>query len=287
MKILVTGVSGQLGFDVCRELDRRGIDNLGLASRDMDITDPEAVSRVIKQYMPDAVIHCAAYTRVDKAQEEPERCWAVNAQGTFNIASVCRELNIKMLYISTDYVFAGEGENFYRPEDAVDPRNVYGMTKLSGELAVRAMVEKFFIVRISWVFGINGGNFIKTMLRLSETKEEVSVVCDQIGSPTYTADLAPLLCDMIVSEKYGLYHATNEGICSWAELAQETFRLAGKSTRVRPIPSSEYPVPAPRPLNSRLDKSALAEAGFGCLPTWESAVSRYIESLLAAEEQKG
>lgn len=287
MKILVTGVSGQLGFDVCRELDRRGIDNLGLASRDMDITDPEAVSRVIKQYMPDAVIHCAAYTRVDKAQEEPGRCWAVNAQGTFNIASVCRELNIKMLYISTDYVFAGEGENFYHPEDAVDPRNVYGMTKLSGELAVRAMVEKFFIVRISWVFGINGGNFIKTMLRLSETKEEVSVVCDQIGSPTYTADLAPLLCDMIVSEKYGLYHATNEGICSWAELAQETFRLAGKSTKVRPIPSSEYPVPAPRPLNSRLDKSALAEAGFGCLPTWESAVSRYIESLLEAGEQKG
>lgn len=287
MKILVTGVSGQLGFDVCRELDRRGIDNLGLASRDMDITDPEAVSRVIKQYMPDAVIHCAAYTKVDKAQEEPGRCWAVNAQGTLNIASVCRELNIKMLYISTDYVFAGDGESFYRPEDAVNPQNVYGMTKLAGELAVRSMVEKSFIVRTSWVFGLNGGNFIRTMLRLSETKEEVSVVCDQIGSPTYTADLATLLCDMIVSERYGVYHATNEGICSWAELAQETFRLAGKSTRVLPIPSSEYPVPAPRPLNSRLDKSALAEAGFGCLPTWESAVSRYIESLLEAGEQKG
>lgn len=279
MKILVTGASGQLGHDVCRELDRREIKNLGLASKDMDITDPEAVSGVIKQYLPDAVIHCAAYTKVDKAQKEPGRCWAVNAQGTRNIAVVCRELDIKMLYISTDYVFPGDGENFYRPGDAVAPRNVYGMTKLAGELAVRAMAEKFFIVRTSWVFGLNGGNFIKTMLRLSETNEKLRVVCDQIGSPTYTADLAPLLCDMITSEKYGVYHATNEGLCSWAELAEEALGLAGRSTRVLPIPSAEYPAAAERPLNSRLDKSSLDKAGFSRLPDWHDALRRYLAEI--------
>lgn len=279
MKILVTGASGQLGHDVCRELNRRGIENLGLASKDMDITDPEAVSEVIKQYLPDAVIHCAAYTKVDKAQEEPERCWAVNAQGTRNIAAVCGELDIKMLYISTDYVFPGDGEGFYRPDDAVNPRNVYGMTKLAGELAVRAMVEKFFIVRTSWVFGLNGGNFIKTMLRLSETKARVSVVCDQTGSPTYTFDLAPLLCDMITSGKYGVYHATNEGLCSRAELAEEVLGLAGRSTRVLPIPSAEYPTAAARPLNSRLDKSSLDKAGFSRLPDWHDALRRYLAEI--------
>lgn len=279
MKILVTGASGQLGFDVCRELTRRGIENLGLASKDMDITDPAAVARVIKQYAPDAVLHCAAYTKVDMAQSEPRLCWAVNAQGTANIAAVCRELDIKMLYISTDYVFPGEGEGFYRPGDAAAPRNVYGMTKLAGELAVKALVNKFFIVRTSWVFGHNGGNFIKTMLRLSQTLESVSVVCDQIGSPTYTADLAPLICDMILSEKYGVYHAANSGICSRAELARETFRLAGKSTAVLPILSADYPAAAPRPLNSRLDTSCLHDAGFSSLPDWHDALKRFINEL--------
>lgn len=279
MRILVTGASGQLGFDVCRELERRGIENLGLASRDMDITAPAAVSRVIKQYKPDAVIHCAAYTKVDRAQSEPELCWTVNAHGTYNIAAVCRELNIKMLYISTDYVFPGEGGGFYRPEDAAAPRNVYGMTKLAGELAVKALVEKFFIVRTSWVFGQNGANFIKTMLRLSETREIVSVVCDQIGSPTYTADLAPLLCDMILSEKYGVYHAANSGLCSWAELARETFCLAGRSTCVLPILSADYPAAAPRPLNSRLDTSCLRDAGFSPLPDWHDALKRFISEI--------
>lgn len=276
MKILVTGASGQLGHDVCLELSRRGVENWGLSSRDMDITDPGAVARVISGYGPEAVIHCAAYTWVDRAQTEPELAWAVNSLGTYNIAAVCRELDIRMLYISTDYVFPGDGEGFYRPEDAVGPRNVYGMTKLAGELAVKTLLKKFFIVRTSWVFGQNGGNFIKTMLRLSESRDSVSVVCDQIGSPTYTEDLAPLLCDMIMSGKYGVYHGTNSGLCSWAELAEETFRLAGKSTRVLPVPSAEYPCAAPRPLNSRLDKSALIEAGFTPLPDWHDALKRFI-----------
>lgn len=279
MKILVTGISGQLGFDVCRELDRRNIDNLGISSRDIDIAEPDAAAKVIKQYLPDAVIHCAAYTKVDKAQAEPERCWAVNAQGTWNIAAVCRELGIKMLYISTDYVFSGEGEGFFRPGDPADPLNVYGMTKLAGELAVKTLVEKFFIVRTSWAFGRNGSNFVKTMLKLSETKEQISVVCDQTGSPTYTEDLAPLLCDMILSERYGIYHATNSGVCTWAEFAGEIFRLAGKSTEVVPITSAEYSAAAPRPFNSRLDKSALTEAGFDLLPDWHDALKRFINEL--------
>ena len=278
MKILVTGASGQLGYDVCRELTTRSIENRGVSSKDLDITDREAVFAFMGEYRPDAVIHCAAYTAVDKAEDEQERCWAANVDGTFYLASACRMLDIPMLYISTDYVFPGTGEALWRTDDPVEPRNIYGMSKLGGELAVRSLLEKYFIVRISWVFGHNGGNFVKTMLRLAETRQEVTVVCDQIGSPTYTADLAPLLCDMIVTDRYGTYHATNGGICSWAEFAAEIFRLAGRDTKVIPIPTSEYPTRAQRPLNSRMDLSSLDEAGFSRLPEWRDALKRFLEN---------
>ena len=225
------------------------------------------------------MIHCAAYTAVDRAEEEPERAFAVNETGTRNVAAACAGVGAKMIYISTDYVFPGAGEGFYETYDTVGPLNVYGRSKLAGEQAVRETLERSFIVRISWVFGVNGNNFIKTMLRLAESRSEVRVVCDQIGSPTYTADLAPLLCDMICTEKYGVYHATNEGVCSWAELAQETFRKAGKTVRVEAIPSTEYPVQAMRPLNSRLSKRALDAAGFSRLPCWQDALDRFLKEL--------
>jgi len=279
MKVFVTGASGQLGHDVCRELKARGIEHRGVSSRELDITDGAAAERMLRDYCPDAVIHCAAYTAVDRAEDEAARCWQVNAAGTANLAVVCAALGSKLLYVSTDYVFSGEGERPWETEDAVAPRSVYGRTKLAGELAVRSMVEKYFIVRISWVFGANGGNFVKTMLRLAESREEVSVVADQLGSPTYTADLAPLLCDMIETERYGVYHAANEGFCSWADFAAAVFRLAGKSTRVRPITTAEYPAKASRPLNSRLSRAALDEAGFARLPAWEDALERYLREI--------
>ena len=216
MKVFVTGASGQLGYDVCKELETRHIEYRGVSSKELDITDSNAVHRELVAYHSDAVIHCAAYTKVDLAEDEPEKCWAVNVDGTRNIAEVCRELGTKMVYISTDYVFPGTGDRFYEPTDPVGPVNTYGRSKLAGELAVQSLLDKYFIVRISWVFGKNGNNFVKTMLRLAETRTELNVVCDQIGSPTYTADLAPLLCNMVQTEKYGVYHATNEGTYSWA-----------------------------------------------------------------------
>ncbi len=279
MKVLVTGASGQLGHDVCAELARRGIEHKGTSSADLDVTDGAAVLGAMRSYDPDAVIHCAAYTKVDRAEDEPDKCWAVNAEGTQNIALACRETGAKLIYISTDYVFPGNGERPYKPEDPVGPLGVYGESKLAGELAVRTLLEKYFIVRISWVFGINGANFVKTMLRLSESRDEVSVVCDQVGSPTYTADLAPLLCDMVLTERYGIYQATNEGECSWAEFAEEIFRLEGKSTSVLPIPTSEYPTRAVRPLNSRMSKDKLSEVGLCRLPDWKDALERYIKEL--------
>ena len=279
MKVFVTGVSGQLGFDVCRVLRDRGIDYRGVSSRELDITERCAVERELRDYAPDAVIHCAAYTAVDRAEDEAERCWRVNAEGTAHLAAVSAALGCKMLYVSTDYVFSGDGETPWEAEDAVLPQCVYGKTKLAGELAVRAMVEKSFIVRTSWVFGKNGGNFVKTMLRLAESREEIRVVADQIGSPTYTADLAVLLCDMIETERYGVYHAANEGYCSWADFAAAIFRAAGKSTRVHPITTAEYPVKAKRPLNSRLSRRALDEAGFKRLPSWEDALARYLKEI--------
>lgn len=276
MKILVTGASGQLGYDVCRELSSRGIDYQGIGSKDIDITDQKALFEYMKLYRPDAVIHCAAYTAVDKAESEQAKCFAVNESGTRNIAEACRQIGAKLLYLSTDYVFSGDGDHFYEVDDPTGPQNIYGKSKLAGEQAIQKLLTKYFIVRISWVFGINGKNFIKTMLRLSESHENVRVVNDQIGSPTYTADLAPLLCEMILTEKYGVYHATNEGTCSWADLAREIFRLAGKNVVVEEIPTREYLTPAVRPLNSRLSKRSLDEAGFDRLPDWKEAVERFL-----------
>ena len=279
MKILVTGVSGQLGYDVERELDQRGIEHLGTSSRELDITDREAVERLMESYRPDAVIHCAAYTKVDLAEDEPERCWAVNADGTRNVAAACRRTGAKLLYISTDYVFPGTGERSYETGDPTGPVNTYGRSKLAGELAVQSLLEKYFIVRISWVFGKNRNNFVKTMLRLAETRAELSVVCDQIGSPTYTADLAPLLCGMVQTERYGVYHATNEGTCAWSEFAEAIFELAGRQVAVHPIPTSAYPTKAARPLNSRLSKESLRDNGFQALPEWKDALARYLKEI--------
>lgn len=279
MRILVTGASGQLGYDVERELERRGIEHLGTSSRELDITDREAVERLMAAYRPDAAIHCAAYTKVDLAEDEPERCWAVNADGTRNMAAACRKTGAKLLYISTDYVFPGTGERSYETGDPTGPVNTYGRSKLAGELAVQSLLEKYFIVRISWVFGKNGNNFVKTMLRLAETKAELSVVCDQIGSPTYTADLAPLLCDMVQTERYGVYHATNEGTCAWSEFAEAIFELAGRQVVVHPIPTSAYPTRTARPLNSRMSKERLRDNGFQELPEWENALARYLKEI--------
>lgn len=277
--IIVTGVKGQLGYDVVKEMNKRNIACKGIDIDDLDITDRDAVFSFLRAVNPDAVIHCAAWTAVDKAEDEVEKCTAVNVGGTENIALACKELGVEMMYFSTDYVFPGTGESEYGIDDEKAPQSVYGRTKLEGEYKVIENVDKHYIIRISWVFGINGANFIKTMLRLSETRTELNVVSDQIGSPTYTADLAPLVCDMIGSGKYGVYHATNEGYCSWADFAKAIFEKAGKNVTVNPVTSSEYPAKAKRPLNSRLSKSSLDKAGFRRLPSWEDALERYLVEL--------
>lgn len=279
MKVLVTGVKGQLGYDVANELEKRGHEAVGTDVEEMDITDAAKVREILTEENPDAVIHCAAYTAVDAAEENVELCRRINAEGTENIARVCSELNCKLLYVSTDYVFNGEGERPWEPDDEREPLNVYGQTKCEGELAVEKYVEKFFIVRIAWVFGVNGKNFIKTMLRLGKDHDELTVVADQIGSPTYTFDLSRLLVDMIESDKYGRYHATNEGLCSWYEFAVEIFRQAGMDVHVRPVTSEEYPAKAKRPHNSRMDKRKLEENGFERLPEWKDALSRYLNMI--------
>lgn len=281
MKVLVTGVKGQLGYDVVNELTARGHEAIGVDVQDMDITDAEAVDRVIKAAAPDAVIHCAAYTAVDAAEDNEEICRRVNAGGTQNIANVCKELDIKMIYISTDYVFNGEGERPWEPDDRREPVSVYGQTKYEGELAVQNTLEKYFIVRIAWVFGINGKNFVKTMLKLAETHDTLRVVDDQFGSPTYTFDLSKLLVDMIETEKYGVYHATNEGICSWYEFACAIFKEAGLGDKitVNPVSTEEYGAKASRPANSRMSKEKLTQNGFKKLPPWQDALKRYVAEL--------
>lgn len=279
MKVLVTGAKGQLGHDLMNELAGRSVEAVGVDVEEMDITDAEAVRRVITEAKADAVIHCAAYTAVDAAEDNVEVCRKVNAQGTENIAKVCHDLDLKMIYISTDYVFNGRGERPWEPDDEREPLNVYGQTKYEGELAVEKWVKKFYIVRIAWVFGLNGKNFIKTMLRLGKEKGAVSVVNDQIGSPTYTLDLAVLLADMVLTDKYGRYHATNEGICSWYEFAKEIFRQAGMDVTVTPVDSSSYPAKAKRPENSRMSKEKLTENGFRRLPSWQDALGRYLQEL--------
>ena len=285
MKVLVTGFGGQLGFDVMRELTNRGIDATGTTRQDFPLTDAGAMRKRILDYMPDVVVHCAAYTAVDKAEDEPEAAMAVNGEATRCIAELCREIDAKLIYISTDYVFPGTGEAFYEPDAPKAPQNAYGKSKLAGEEYVREIMEKYFIVRISWVFGINGKNFIRTMLQLSDTHDELRVVDDQVGSPTYTVDLAKLLVEMAGTEKYGVYHATNEGICSWAELAAETFRQVGRKTKVIPVASTEYPTKAVRPKNSRMSKKCLDDAGFNRLPNWKDAVGRYLIELAALQGQ--
>lgn len=277
MKILVTGFGGQLGYDVVRELNARGMEAVGTGSQDMDITDAAAVDRVIRASAPDAVIHCAAYTAVDAAEDDEETCRRVNAEGTRNIARVCRELDIKMLYVSTDYVFNGAGERPWEPNDKCAPQGVYGRTKYEGEIAVQELLDKYFIVRISWVFGSNGKNFVKTMLNLGKTHDRLTVVNDQFGSPTYTPDLAKLLVDMIQTEKYGIYHATNEGVCSWYEFACAIFKTAGIDMQVVPVTTAEYGAKAPRPYNSRMSKEKLTENGFERLPAWQDALERYLK----------
>lgn len=281
MKILVTGVKGQLGYDVVKELEKRGIEAVGVDIEEMDITDASSVDKVIKEVGPDAVIHCAAYTAVDAAEENEELCRKVNADGPKNIAKVCKELDIKMVYISTDYVFDGKGTRAWEPEDTCGPVSVYGQTKYEGELAVKETLDKYFIVRIAWVFGINGKNFVKTMLGLAEKYDSLRVVNDQYGSPTYTYDLARLLVDMVLTEKYGIYHATNEGICSWYDFACAIFKEAGIEMKVVPVTSEEYGAKANRPLNSRMSKEKLTENGFEKLPTWQDALHRYIRELKA------
>ena len=302
MKFFVTGVGGQLGHDVMNELAKRGHEGVGsdLSSAytgiadgsavtsmpyvSMDITDAEAVRRVLTREQPDVVIHCAAWTAVDAAEEDANRAkvHAINAGGTQNIAQVCKDLNCKMVYISTDYVFDGQGETPWEP-DCKDyaPLNVYGQTKLDGELAVANTLEKFFIVRIAWVFGLNGHNFIKTMLNIGKKYETLRVVNDQIGTPTYTLDLSRLLVDMAETEKYGYYHATNEGgFISWYDFACEIFRQAGYTTKVCPVTTAGYGLSkAARPFNSRLSKEKLVQMGFTPLPTWQDALCRYLKEI--------
>ena len=283
MRVLVTGAKGQLGSDFLCELSNRNIDAIGIDIDDLDITDAKATKEVIEKINADkkldAIIHCAAYTAVDAAQDNEALVTKINAYGTKNIAEVAKALDLSMMYISTDYVFDGEGERPWEPDDQRAPLNIYGMAKYKGELYVEELLEKYFIVRISWVFGLHGNNFIKTMLRLGKERGAVSVVNDQIGSPTYTPDLSRLLADMILTDKYGRYHATNEGLCSWYEFACEIFKQAKLDVKVTSVSSDAFPVKAKRPHNSRMDKSKLTENGFELLPKWQDALSRYLSEL--------
>ena len=277
MKVLVTGANGQLGYDVVKELQKQNIEFCGATRQDFDIVDFKATENFIINYMPDVVIHCAAYTAVDKAEDEQGLCYLVNTSATENIAEICKKINAKMLYISTDYVFDGTKDGSYEVDDEPDPINVYGKTKLLGEQAVQKILDKYFIVRISWVFGKHGNNFVKTMLRIGKERKKINVVADQYGSPTYTADLAPLLVEMMQTEKYGIYHATNEGVCTWAEFAEEIFKVASMYVKVKHITTAEYPTMAKRPMNSRLSKKSLQINNFYILNKWEIAIEQFIK----------
>ena len=279
MKIFVTGYTGQLGYDVVKEGQRRGFDMIGVGQKELDITKEKDVDAYITELKPDAIIHCAAYTAVDQAEEQKETCWDVNVNGTRYLAKAAKASGAKFMFISTDYVFKGNGTEPFLESDEADPVNYYGYTKYEAEKAVSSILDEAFIVRISWVFGINGKNFIKTMLKLAESHDQVNVVGDQIGSPTYTFDLARLLVDMIQTEKYGVYHATNEGFCSWAEFAKEIFKQAGKKVKVNAIKTEEYPTKAVRPKNSRLSKQKLRDNGFDPLRPWKKALAHYLKEL--------
>jgi dTDP-4-dehydrorhamnose reductase len=276
MKILVTGFNGQLGFDIVSEGLNRGFIMQGIGRNQLDITKEEDVKIYIKKVNPDVIIHCAAYTAVDKAEDDKETCWDVNVNGTKYLVTAAKECNAVFMYISTDYVFDGMGDIPFVETDIPNPISYYGKTKYEGEKIVRKVLDDWYIVRISWVFGINGNNFIKTMLRLSEAHSELNVVGDQIGSPTYTLDLARLLIDMIQTKRFGVYHASNEGFCTWAELATEIFRITEKDVSVNSITTTQYPTRAVRPKNSRLSKQKLIENNFKSLPQWQDAVKRYL-----------
>ncbi len=284
LKILVTGVKGQLGFDCVRELKERGYKNvLGIDKDELDITNEVAVHKFIKDYHPDVIMHNAAWTAVDKAEQMKDLVYQVNALGPKYIASAAKEVSAKMFYISTDYVFDGKGDKPFEVDSPKNGLSVYGKTKSQGEDFVTNTLDKYFIIRISWVFGINGNNFIKTMLKLSETHKELNIVCDQIGSPTSTYDLSKLMCDMMETDKYGIYHATNEEYCSWAEFADYIFKTANKNVKVNYVTTAQYkkinPNQADRPLNSRMSKASLVKSGFKLLPSWQDATSRYLKQL--------
>ena len=276
MRIIVTGAKGQLGSDVMQRLSEIGAEAIGADIDRLDITDEKAVDLFFKENRADGVIHCAAYTNVDLAESQKEICRKINADGTRNIAAACEKYGMKLLYLSTDYVFDGRGTEPFETDSPKAPCNFYGKTKLEGETEAARLCKRLFIVRISWVFGENGKNFVKTMLRLAAERSEISVVCDQTGSPTYAKDLAVLLCEMISGCKYGVYHATNEGICSWAEFADKIMELSKSETKIIPIPSSQYKSAAVRPANSRLSKSSLDRNGFSRLPHWEDALQRFL-----------
>ena len=280
IKVLVTGVKGQLGYDVVKRLNALGIESVGVDIDDFDLTNKDQTEKYILNSRPDVVVHCAAYTAVDKAEDEKEKCYAINVDGTRYIVEACRKINAKMVYISTDYVFDGEGIDAQPENKVTEPCNYYGYSKEQGELVVRELLEKHFIIRTSWVYGKNGNNFVKTMLKLAQTRDEINVVSDQIGAPTYTPDLAVLICDMLQTTKYGTYHGVNEGYCSWYEFAMAIFQRAGVNIKVNPMPSSEYPNKAKRPLNSRLAKENLDKNGFTRFPNWEDALDRYLKEII-------
>ena len=285
LRILVTGVKGQLGYECVRELKERGyVAILGIDIEDLDITNQEAVDKFVDDFKPDVIMHPAGWTAVDKAEEFPEKVFKVNAEGAGYLATAAERNHAKMFYISTDYVFNGKGETPFEVDSPRDGLSVYGRSKSMGEDYVREFCKRSFVIRISWAFGINGNNYIKTMLKLAETKKELNIVCDQIGSPTYMKDLSKLMCDMMETDKYGVYHATNEGFCSWYEFTKFIYEVVGiTSVDVKPITTAEYqklvPAQANRPLNSRMSKRSLDEAGFKRLPTWQDATIRFIKEL--------
>jgi len=276
MKVLVTGADGQLGYDVVKELKELNIEHIGVDKEDFDLTNENETKEFILGYNPDVIVHCAAYTDVDQAEIEKELCYQVNVEGTRYVAEAAKELDAKMLYISTDYVFDGEGEEPFEVTDQPDPINYYGETKYQGEQIVKKLLDKYFIVRTSWVFGDHGDNFVKTMLKLGKKREEISVVADQYGSPTYTEDLAKLIIEMIRTDKYGIYHATNDGFCSWYEFAKEIFKAADIDVNVKPVSSNEFVTKAERPKNSRLSKKRLYDNSFKPLRNHKKSIKKFV-----------
>jgi len=279
MKIMVTGATGMLGQDVVKALSARGHQCLGVGSADFDLQDAQGTKEAVRRFTPEAIVHCAAYTAVDRAESEPDRCMAVNAMGTLNLVRAALAVNARLLYISTDYVFDGSGDAPHETTEKNRPLNVYGLSKQQGEEAVRSLMTKYFILRTSWVYGEGGRSFVSTVTRLGQEQSAVRVVADQLGAPTYTCDLAELIADMIITDRYGTYHAANDGCCSFAGLARAIMQMSGSRCRVQTISSAEYPAAARRPLNSRLSMRSLDEAGFRRLPAWEDALRRYFLAL--------